>query len=701
MKDEDKTKEQLINELVELRQFITESKGFEAKKRQMEMELPLLLTLTQAISESEDFEAALEIALKKVCEATGWDYGEAWIPDADRSVLELSPVWYSRNKSLEKFRRLSESFTFPPCIGLPGRIWLSKEPEWIPDITLCSQTVYPRVQIAREEELKASLGIPIIAKEQLLAVLLFFMLESHEKDNQLVDIVSTVAAQLGSVIQRKQVEEELLKEKNFSDMTIDSLPGIFYLFDIQGRFIRWNKNFEIFSGYSHEEISKMNPLDFFAGKDRQIIEQTIDEVFSKGQGTQEADFISKDESRTPYLFSGTRVTFDMKQCLLGMGICIAERKQTEVELRKAEVKYRSIFENAIEGIYQTTLDGRFVSTNPAFAHMLGYSSPQNLITEVSDVRKLYVDPGCRDRLIHMLQEKGFVENFEVEFYRKDGKTVWVLLNTRLLRDPAGIVCFEGMATDITDRKRAGEEILKLNAELEQHVIQLAEANKELEAFSYSVSHDLRAPLRAIDGFSNILLKKNADKLDEESRRVLNIIRINTQKMGELIDHLLNFSRLGRKEMVLSDIDMCELAKDVYEEFRATVPSRVLQFKINALPLAFGDIKMIRQVFVNLLSNAVKFTQTREIAVIEVGGWSNKNDNIYSVKDNGVGFDMQYSDQLFGVFQRLHSEKEFEGTGVGLAIIQRIVQRHGGKVWAEGNVDKGAIFYFSLPIKEKA
>ncbi len=686
--------------LVELRQRVTEMEELETKHKQMDEEIRLLLTLTQAIGESEDLKVALEIALKKVCEATGWDYGEAWIPNADGTVLELSPVWYSSSGSLDNFRRLSEKFAFQHGIGLPGRIWLSKLPEWIPDVSLSPNTIYPRVKMAMEAGLKASLGVPIIVKEQILAVLLFFMLESREKDKQLVDIVSAVASQLGSVIQRKQADEDIRKEKNFSNTTINSLPGIFYLFDNQGRFRRWNENFEKFSGYSAEEISKMNPLDFFVGEDRKIIEQKIQEVFAKGRSTAEADFVSKDGHNTPYLFTGTRVTFDQTQCLLGMGISIAERKQAEEELRKAEAKYRSIFENAIEGIYQTTLDGRIVSVNPAFARMLDYASPQELINEVTNVRKLYVDPSRRDELISLIHAQGFVENFEVQIRRKDNREVWFLLNTRILRDAGGIVCFEGMVTDITDRKRAGEEILKLNRELERHIIQLGEANKELEAFSYSVSHDLRAPLRAIDGFSNILLKKQADKLDNEDKRMLNIIRINTQKMGELIENLLTLSRLGRKEMALSDIDMCELAKDVCQELRATVPGRVLQFNIKTLPAAIGDIKLIRQVFVNLLSNAIKFTRSREIAVIEVGGWNEKNENIYYVKDNGVGFDMQYSDQLFGVFQRLHSEKEFEGTGVGLAIIQRIIHRHGGRVWAEGKIDEGAIFYFTLPKKEK-
>jgi len=243
--------------------------------------------------------------------------------------------------------------------------------------------------------------------------------------------------------------------------------------------------------------------------------------------------------------------------------------------------------------------------------------------------------------------------------------------------------------DITERKKAEEALRERTAELE-------DANRELEDFSYTVAHDLRAPLRAIDGFSMMLVKRHEKNFDEESVRKIRVIRENVRNMGQLIDDLLAYSGLVRRPMAFSALDMEALVKEAWQQQCAINPGRRMELRNNGLPEVFGDPTLIRQVLVNLLSNAVKFTKSRELAVIEVGGRDEGEETRYFVKDNGVGFDMRYHDKLFGVFQRLHGADEYEGTGVGLAIVQRSIHRHGGRVWGEGKIDEGATFYFTLP-----
>jgi two-component system sensor histidine kinase/response regulator len=242
------------------------------------------------------------------------------------------------------------------------------------------------------------------------------------------------------------------------------------------------------------------------------------------------------------------------------------------------------------------------------------------------------------------------------------------------------------------------ELAQTTEMVRKQAAELEAANRDLESFSYSVSHDLRAPLRAIDGYSNILRESCGDKLGDENTRVLEKILESTRRMGTLIEDLLAFSKLGRRPVFASEIDMDALAREVVDELRGAPGQQVPNCILKPLPVGWGDRSLIRQVWVNLLSNAIKFSGTREAPSIELGGSSEDARNVYYVKDNGAGFDMRYYDKLFGVFQRLHSTKEFPGTGVGLAIVQRVVARHGGSAWAEGKSGEGATFYFALPKK---
>lgn len=257
--------------------------------------------------------------------------------------------------------------------------------------------------------------------------------------------------------------------------------------------------------------------------------------------------------------------------------------------------------------------------------------------------------------------------------------------------------FNQMLTRIQEQNNSLNEFnQQLGQKVKERTIELEIANKDLESFTYSVSHDLRAPLRAINGFTQILEKKYHDKIDNEGRRMMGIVSDNAKKMGQLIDDLLQFSRLGKKEVQKTNIDTKAMVNSIIKEIDKDQWNNRAVIKIEDLLPSHGDSALLHQVFYNLITNALKYSRTKENPVIEIGSYSEGKENTYYIKDNGVGFDMQYYDKLFHVFQRLHSAEQFEGTGVGLAIVSKVISRHGGKVWADGKVNEGAIFYFSLP-----
>lgn len=261
---------------------------------------------------------------------------------------------------------------------------------------------------------------------------------------------------------------------------------------------------------------------------------------------------------------------------------------------------------------------------------------------------------------------------------------------------------DNLQVEVEQRRHREDDIRKLNAELNRRASELEAANKELESFAYSVSHDLRAPLRHMVGYSELLQRQASPLLDDKSQRFIRTILESAKKMGNLIDDLLAFSRIGRAETKKQDVDLGQLVKEVVAEIGQETKGRDIAWKIGALPVCYGDRSMLRLVAVNLVSNAVKFTRKRRPAEIEIGYRErNKNEVEVFIRDNGAGFDMQYASKLFNVFQRLHLSEQFEGTGIGLATVQRIIQRHGGKVRGEGAIDQGATFYFSLPKTQDA
>lgn len=500
--------------------------------------------------------------------------------------------------------------------------------------------------------------------------------------------------------ERRRAEQVLRESESLYRGLFDRVPVGLVRTNAEGRFLDANPALvEMFGFPNREALFAVNMNDLYVDpQERQRALALANRVGSvNGLDLQ---FRRKDGAPIWVRVNGRAVRDASGQVVHyeGAMLDITDRRRAE------EVRHQlaAIVESTDDAIIGETLEGVILSWNAGAERIYGYPAaevvgrPISLLAPSDRMEEL---PKILDRI----KRGEGIEHYETVRVRKDGRRIDVALTISPIRGAAGkIVGASTIAREITQQKQAENAIHALNRELEERVYQrttqLEEANKELEAFAYTVAHDLRAPLITIGGFSQVLLEDYASALPDEAQRLLHEVAQNTGRMGRLIDELLKFSRLNRQPVNEQPVAPSEVARQVLAELNGAQTEPHAGVVIGSLPACRADPVLLKQVFANLLSNALKFTRHRQDAAIEVG-WRDDPDDpghcTYFVKDNGAGFDMRYVDKLFRVFQRLHRAEDFEGTGVGLAIVQRIVHRHGGRVWAEGELDKGATFYFTL------
>ncbi len=511
------------------------------------------------------------------------------------------------------------------------------------------------------------------------------------------------------ITDRKNAEEALRRSEARKAAVLETALDAIVSVDQQGKVIEWNPAAERIFGYSRELALGRDMSELIIpASNHELHRKGLARFLQTGRGRLlghriEVMAMRANGAEFPVELTITKIPGDGPLVFTSFIRDITERRRTEEALRKSEERFRLLVEGVEDyAIYMLDTHGRITTWNAGAERIEGYRAQEIIgrrfhrFYTPEDVERKKPDQALA---VATAEGRFHDERWQV---RKDGTHYWASFVITALRDDKGkLTGFSTIARDITKRKHTEDEIHRLNAELERRVqertSELQAAYHEMEAFSYSISHDLRAPLIHIAGFAEMLKSDLGSRLDDKSRRHLETICESTENMGRMIADLLTFSRIGRAEMHKVRFNLGDTVKDVRRDLQAQTASRKITWIVPDLPEVYGDPFLLRQALFNLLSNAVKFTRQRPEARIEIAVETTEKEHIFAVRDNGAGFDMKYVAKLFGVFQRLHPVSEFEGTGIGLANVRRIIQRHGGRTWAEGSVDGGATFFFSLPI----
>jgi PAS domain S-box-containing protein len=657
--------------------------------RELEHTITLQLLVTDSAS------ATLQTAMRAICESEHWDCARYFEPREAPGVLHCSESWSGKDALTAEFLRASKQISHAADKGLFGLACKQGRPAWSTDMNLDGHAL--EKTLSQRHGMRSEYVFPVWAEGAIIGLLVFNSRKSTAPEQNLLDAVEAISAQIGHILRHKKTAET---QRRFR-VALDTSADMVTLIDpATMRYLDVNTTACEKKGYTREQMLTMGPHEVSDVSHSEFAREFAQTIASGGTTRLINSARCKDGRKFPVEVLLRALKSEGRWLIVAVLRDISARVESEQTLRHSEARFRTLVSLSSDSLWETDSEHRFTN----IVHGSHFPVSSRLNSKIGKMRWGIpsVSPGLSgwEWLRQTMDAHQPFHGFEFARADDNGQIDYRMISGEpVFAEDGQFTGYLGIARDLTPAKRDEARLLELNSQLEERVEQrtadLERANKELETFSYSVAHDLRAPLRAINAFSAIVLEENQGKLDPASVGNLKRVQEGGLRMSELVDDLLDLARISRQPLLRQDIDLSRLANKTLAALAEDDTKRQIEIRLDAPMRGNGDSGLLEVVLANLIGNAWKFTSKVAAARIDIGTEEHDGRQVYFVGDNGAGFDMTYSPKLFTPFQRLHSRNEFEGAGIGLSLVKRIIEKHGGTVWAEGEKDKGARFYFTL------